>query len=382
MNKDSMLMINPFVVGRYAGEKYFCDREEETAQLIKQIENGRSVTLVAERRMGKTGLIRHLFHQPEIDSRYYTFFVDIYATSSVEELVRELSRAIFRGLKPRGKSLIDKFMATVKSLQFGIGVDPMTGEPSFQISQGNVARPEITLEEIFRYIDNADRPCIIAFDEFQQVAEYKDNNAEALLRTYIQNAANAVFIFAGSRRHMMLNMFNSAKRPFYNSTLSLSLGPIPQEKYALFASSLFVQEGKRLSPEVAAEIYRLVRGTTWYMQLLMNEGFALTRKGEEYTPAILSAALRNILDIQGDSYLQQLATLSPRQRALVRVIASEPEARELMSGGFAMQNGFTSVSSVQSALKKLVENEVVRGSAREGYSLTDYFFAEWLRREE
>lgn len=76
-------IVNPFVVGRYVSDRYFCDRQKETAFLIKQIENGRNVALISPRRMGKTGLIQHCFNQPRLKDDYYTFFVDIYAATSL-----------------------------------------------------------------------------------------------------------------------------------------------------------------------------------------------------------------------------------------------------------------------------------------------------------
>ncbi len=76
----TIVLANPFVVGRYVSDSYFCDRESETALLIKQVVNGRNVALISPRRMGKTGLVRHLFNQETIKQGYYAFFVDIYAT--------------------------------------------------------------------------------------------------------------------------------------------------------------------------------------------------------------------------------------------------------------------------------------------------------------
>ena len=84
---ETIAMMNPFVVGRYVSDKYFCDREGETSFLIKQIENGRNVALISPRRLGKTGLIQHLFHQESIEKNYHAFFVDIYATTSLTEFV-------------------------------------------------------------------------------------------------------------------------------------------------------------------------------------------------------------------------------------------------------------------------------------------------------
>ena len=95
------VILNPFVVGRYVSDHYFCDREEETEFLTKQVVNGRNVALISSRRMGKTGLIWHCFNQPRLREEFYTFFVDIYATTSLAEFVYLLGKAIYEELKPR-----------------------------------------------------------------------------------------------------------------------------------------------------------------------------------------------------------------------------------------------------------------------------------------
>ena len=86
---------NPFIVGGYISPHYFCDREKETEQLIRNITNGRNVVIISTRRMGKTGLIRHCFYQNEIKEHYHTFIIDIYATSSLREFVFALGKEIF-----------------------------------------------------------------------------------------------------------------------------------------------------------------------------------------------------------------------------------------------------------------------------------------------
>ena len=95
-----MIVNNPFVVGKYISDEYFCDREKETATLVKHIKNGRNVALISPRRLGKTGLIEHLFNNPEIKESYHTFFVDIYSTSSIAEFVYQLGKEIVQRLKP------------------------------------------------------------------------------------------------------------------------------------------------------------------------------------------------------------------------------------------------------------------------------------------
>jgi AAA+ ATPase superfamily predicted ATPase len=113
------MIANPFVVGKYVAPEYFCDREDETEFLVKQIVNGRNVALISPRRMGKTGLIEHCFGREDIGKNYYSFFVDIYSTSSLAEMVYLLGKSIYDQLKPRKSVFLEKFLNVVASLRMG-----------------------------------------------------------------------------------------------------------------------------------------------------------------------------------------------------------------------------------------------------------------------
>ena len=228
---------NPFVVGKYVSDKYFCDRSEETEFLWKQIVNGRNVALISPRRIGKSGLIQHFFNQSNIQEGYHVFFVDIYATTSLAELVYMMGKEIYEQLKPQSTVWKEKFFQVISSFRVGFKLDALTGVPGFDIGLGDIQVPQTTLDEIFDYLNEADKPCIIAIDEFQQIGEYPEKNVEALLRTKIQKCQRAQFIFSGSKRHMMSNMFNSPSKPFYQSAISMGLEPIPIDAYVDFAAS-------------------------------------------------------------------------------------------------------------------------------------------------
>ena len=137
---------NPFIVGGYISPHYFCDREKETEQLIRNITNGRNVVIISTRRMGKTGLIRHCFYQNEIKEHYHTFFIDIYATSSLREFVFALGKEIFEKLKPKGMKFIERFFSVISSLRAGFKLDSITGEPTFDIGLGDIHAAEATLD--------------------------------------------------------------------------------------------------------------------------------------------------------------------------------------------------------------------------------------------
>ena len=151
--------VNPFVISGYEGTRYFCDRQQETIQLQQELANGNNVALVATRRMGKSGLIHHYFSQPTIQEQYYTFFIDIYDTQSLRELLHKLSREILTRLKPYGARALQRFWDTMRSLQPSISFSPM-GEPSFNVQVGDIQEGDATLEEIFRYLELADNPCV------------------------------------------------------------------------------------------------------------------------------------------------------------------------------------------------------------------------------
>ena len=165
-------LLNPFVVGRYVSDYYFCDREKETEFLTKQIMNGKNVALISPRRMGKTGLIRHCFNNEKIKNEFYTFFVDIYSSTSLPEFVYLLGKNIYEVLKPQKNAWKERFFQIISSLRMGFKLDAITGEPTFDIGLGDIQSPQITLDEIFNYLESADKTCIVEIYEFQQICTY------------------------------------------------------------------------------------------------------------------------------------------------------------------------------------------------------------------
>ncbi|MCD8287739.1 MAG: ATPase, partial [Porphyromonadaceae bacterium] len=338
-------------MGRYVSDSYFCDRESETELLIKQVLNGRNVALISPRRMGKTGLVQHLFNQETIKQGYYTFFVDIYATTSIEEFVYLLGKSIYETLKPTRTAWAEKFFQIITSLRVGFKLDAKTGDPCFDIGLGDIQSPQTTLDEIFTYLENADKPCLVAIDEFQQIGTYSDGNIEALLRTKIQQCKQTMFIFSGSKRHVMNNMFNSASKPFYQSAITMTLEAIPPETYTTFACRLFEERGKRVDPSVVTHIYHQFSGCTWFLQMMMNELFTLTAQGECCDMEKVSDAWRNVVQTQENSYKDLLSHLAPKQKMLLQAIAKEGNATQITSSAFIKKYNLPSASSVQSSIK-------------------------------
>ena len=368
---------NPFIVAGRIAPEYFCDRVAESARLVKVVTNGNNLVIISPRRMGKTGLIQFCYDKPEIEKEYYTFFIDILHTSSLREFTYLLGKEIYETLIPRSRKMARLFMQAMKSISGKFGFDPASGLPTFNLELGDIERPEYTLDEIFRYLDNADRRCIVAIDEFQQIAKYPEQNIEALLRTYIQRQANCNFIFAGSERHMMQEMFSSAARPFYNSADMMELKAIPKEIYVAFVTGHFKKCQRRIEPGDVEKVYDLFKGHTYYIQKAFNEAFADTPAGSECTTDALQRAIEAMVVSNDTIFREILSNVPEKQKALLYAIAREGEAERITSADFIRRHSLTSASSVQSAMKKLLEKDMITETGKV-FSVTDKLFAMWI----
>ena len=370
---------NPFIVTGKIEPEYFCDRVTESARLVKSVTNGNNMVIISPRRMGKTGLIQFCYDKPEIAGEYYTFFIDILHTSSLREFTYLLGREIYETLLPRSRKMASLFIQTIKSISGKFGFDPITGMPTFNVELGDIDRPEYTLDEIFQYLARADKPCIVAIDEFQQIAKYPEKNIEAQLRTHIQKLRNCNFIFAGSERHMMQEMFTSAARPFYHSADMLELKAIVPKIYIPFIAGHFEKRNRRIASDDIERVYNLFKGHTYYVQKTFNEAFADTPEGEECTLETLRAAIDNMVASNDTIFREILSNIPEKQKELLYAIAKEGEAEQITSAAFIKRHSLASASSVQSAMKKLLEKDIIT-EINKVFSVTDKLFAMWMNR--
>ena len=373
------IMNNPFVTNGYVAPEYFCDREKETEKIVSLLTNENNVALISPRRIGKTDLLHHCFRQPEIKEKYHTFVIDIYATSSVRDFVNVFGKAVLDELRPKGKSVWEGFLNVLSSLRSEISFD-INGQPTWGIGLGAITNPIATLDEIFNYLNHADKPCLVAIDEFQQITKYGDDaNIEAALRTYIQRCHNAHFVFSGSHRHLMGAMFTSPARPFYQSVTLINLAPISLEKYQSFCQMHFERNGKSLDNEVVPQLYERFEGITSYMQRTMNILFSMTQKGNVCTNDMIDIAIKDLIDLSSDTYETLLYQMPEKQRALFIAIASAGKAKAINGSEFVRKYHLSSASSVASAAKGLLEKDFITND-KGTYQVYDLFFKLWLQR--
>lgn len=367
---------NPFLVYGYAGPDYFCDRKEDTQKLISALRNGRNITLMSPRRMGKTGLIKNAFYQIHQEEPEATcFYMDIFSTTCLNDFIILFGQTVIGKLDTLSQKALTTLTGFFRSCRIVFSSDPLNGTPQatldFQPSQA-----QATLKEIFEYLEHSGKECYIAIDEFQQITDYPEKGVEGLLRSYIQFLPHVHFIFSGSKQHLMDEIFTSAKRPFYRSTEKMTLQPIPPAEYFLFTRSWMEQGGKQLEENLFQQIYQRFGGHTWYMQYILNRLYEQPQSIID--EKLIEACIADIVHSEIDSYQQLYGMLTENQSNLLRAIAREKVVAAINSAAFIKRYGLKGSSSINTALKTLINKEYVFKSDK-GYCIYDRFMELWLQ---
>ena len=365
---------NPFTLYGYAGAEYFCDREEETAHLISSLRNGRNVTLMSPRRMGKTGLILHAFEQlAHSDKDCVCIYVDIFPTKSLTDFVMAFGKSVL-GQSQRLYGIAEKISSLFRSANLIFSADPLTGSPQMSLDF-HPNNSLTTLQDIFNSLKHSGKECFVAIDEFQQVTEYPEEGVEAILRQHVQFAPNVHFVFSGSKQHLMTDIFISPSRPFYRSTEKFGIGPIKEESYYQFSAKWFSKICVSFDREAFHRLYDKLEGHTWYLQYVLNRLYQSANTSGD----VIVKCISEIIESETDNYQKLYDSLTQNQANLLRAIACEKYVPSPQSGNFLKKYNLKAASSVNRALQYLLDKEFVFRTPQ-GWEVYDRFMAIWLRR--
>jgi len=369
-----MKPLNPFVVRGYAGADYFCDRVKETKKLLSSLENDCDVTLIAPRRYGKTGLIHHAFVR--LPKEFVGIYLDIYALKDLASFTQAFSAAVLGALDTKVESAMKAAGRFFKTCRPTV-VPQAEGLPKFSFDVV-AATAEATLKDAFDYLASKGRRVVIAIDEFQQVARFPESGVEALLRSYIQFVPHVRFVFAGSHKHMMEQMFASPSCPFYQSTDFLSLHEIPVETYRDFAASFFRADGRSFEDDVFDDLHSRFEGITWYVQAVLNRIWSM-RLGLS-DASVVDEAVEELVDDRADVYHDLLFSQNEGAQTMLKALAAEGAVSSPTAGAFVMKHGFKAASSAAFALNDLRSHDLVYETEK-GWTVYDRLFGRWLARK-
>ena len=375
--KTTIRLRNPFVYQGYVSPNYFCDRVVETEELIGNLRNGRNTVLISPRRIGKTGLIKNAFYKlNEIEKDAICIYVDIFSTKNQQEFVKLLGTAITQDVLSRGQKAIKRLLEFFGSWRPVFGQDPYTGTPTVSISI-EPSQSAVTLKSIFDYLTLSKHEVYIAIDEFQQITKYPETGIEALLRSYIQFAPNVHFVFSGSKRHLMTQIFNSSDRPFYQSTVSMGLEPLHEEVYYDFVHRFFEAKKGSFSQEMFHEVYQRFNGVTRSIQLILNKLYETEKN--VCSEVQINEAILHIVNQSSMQYEELMNIITDNQQALMKAIAKEGRVVSPQGDEFIKRYNLPSASSVKTALDVLLDKDLLFRT-QAGYIVYDHFFAVWLNR--
>ena len=366
---------NPFITGGYLSPEYFCNRTAETKRIVSAISSKRNMTLISLRRMGKTGLLKHVKYQLENAKRPITvIYADLLPTMNGNEMLNSISSALYRVRKSE-KNFLEKIFSFMASLRPRLTMDPLTGEPSIELKVESASGIKSGLEQILRLISEIKQVIVFMLDEFQQIGNYPEKNIEAMLRSVIQTYPDIPFIFSGSSKHMLENMFMSPGRPFYQSSELLYLDRIGRDDYRIFIKEKFRQGNMEIEDLLISKVLNWTRLHTYYVQYVCNH---LYEKGEnKIGEEQVNDVFHQIITDFEPQYINYRNLLTAHQFRLLKAIATEDGVTQPTSGNFIVKNDLTSPSSVSTSLKALAEKEMIVYDLNK-WNVYDVFFSRWL----
>jgi len=378
-------MRNPFVYGKVARGEFFADREQEIAELSSDILSGQNVILFSPRRYGKTSLILEVLDRVRAQG-VLAVYLDLFKVTSEEGFVsayaKEIARLCEGGIRSalkRIRSLLPRLVPKVVVKGEGVEV-----ELEFEFDLRGEREP--LLDDLFEAVATLarerEKQAVVVFDEFQEIAIWDEGErVQRQMRAHFQHHKQVAYIFMGSKRHLMQDIFQNKNRPFYRFGKHFPLGKIPEEEFAAFIEERFTSTGFRVEEGVPHKILEVTENHPYYTQLLCHVLWDRLRDERVVTADHVALGVEEVLSREAHAFHDMWDTLPLKARQLLVALAKEGDPGvEIYSSKFLQKHNLGPASSVQRALERLLADEILE-RVNGAYEFTDVFFKRWIRRE-
>jgi len=363
-------MENPFKYGVEVTGEDFVDRMQELADLEGEIISRKSVVLYSPRRLGKTSLLKEFFRR--LKGRVIPVYMNLYGIGSRQAFAERMAESVVRGAYTRLERVREAIMS-LKELRPDIVLTP-EGEIRLEISRRVTARG---MEEVLDFPEQVGgrrgKRVVIAFDEFQEIGLFDGIEIEKLMKAKFEGHRNAVYIFAGSKRHLLHQIFADEGRPLFKFARPMELGNIPKNEFARFIAHRFEATGGSVAGGVIDEILEFTEGHPYFTQQLCHELWNLSKDVGD--PSMVRRAVEIVLRHYGVEYERIWDGLRSRTQRNLLLGLSRELGPNVYSVDFITKYQLKTVAHVQRSLKLLESKGLI-----ENCRITDIFFAEWLRR--
>lgn len=365
--------MNPFKYGQVVSGTDFCPRPDVQKQLSDRIQSAQNVVIYGERRIGKTSLIYETLMN---FSKRRMLHIDLMEVKSLEDLHARIAKAILAMEQCSGS--LEKIFSLLAGLRPVLSMDPYTGQPTFSIDAPAKNAPN-SIEGLLDLIEklNQKEPLAVFIDEFQDILNLPDaNHTFALLRGKIQFHTEIPYLFAGSLRNAMRDIFTHPENPFFKSALPLEVGALDPKPFSKFLRKKFAEGKRNITPELLEQIFELTDHVAGDIQELCGALWETTPAGATLDPSTLGNALKRIYAQESKGYESTMVLLTALQvKCLVGLARMGGEAP--YSKQFLQATGITTPASTTKALTRLIKLKIIF-KHQKSYRFTNPFFKNWL----
>jgi AAA+ ATPase superfamily predicted ATPase len=372
---------NPFRYGDLALDDTFTDREEELAGLEADVLNGQNVALIAPRRYGKSSLVKRAA-QDLLAKGVLVVEVDLMSAPSKEKLAAKLAKSIHDDVASvifNAKERL-RIFSTLRVVPV-VTVNPEDGSTTFSFSTARVEQDiDETLDRLFELPAElaADRgkQIVVYFDEFQEVTEI-DPQLPARMRAIFQQQPQVSHVYSGSKRDMMLRLFNDENEPFYRSAKIMEIGLIASPTFKDFIKKQFDKTDRAVDDDALDSLLNITHGHPYATQELAYALWETVPEGFTASSADLADALEAVLRSENARFTLLWDQASRPQRLVLQALATEPGRP--FSEKYRQEHQLPSTSGVQRALTALTTEELVAKNENGDYYVSEPFLSEWIR---
>jgi AAA+ ATPase superfamily predicted ATPase len=374
-------MLNPFRYGGVVGRDAFCNRSTEIRDLTRAMRQGERLFVYSERRLGKTSLVR-LAMEELSGPEYVPVYVDLWPTDGEESFINVTAKALTEAFETSTERMIQLAGSLFKRLLPVLTVDDQ-GHPQIRFEARELKEEALPLEEVLsapaRIADKRKCRVVMILDEFQRILEYKSDRIERTLRSVIQNQSDVSYIFLGSRKHLIQQMVLDSASPLYRAGGHYPLGPISANEWIPFIRERFERSDRRIGEPEIRFICDLTGGHPFYTQHLCHAAWELCAESEAVDEKTIESAVKLLLDRETYAYTALWESLTSAQRRTLIGLASEPHGAQLFGADFVRTYRLQSPSTVQSAVRALLDRDLV-DRENGSFLILDRFFRLWIRR--
>ena len=374
------MLESPFQYGKLAAGSTFVNRVREKQELKSNLYSGINTMLISPRRWGKSSLVKEAMKElVEERPDVRVCFLDVFTVRSEEEFYQLFAKEVIKATSNSWETWISNATEFLKTLspKISIGVDPMT-DFSIGLEYHRVKENERELLELPEKIAcSKGIKIIVCIDEFQSLAGLKNyGHLEGEMRSVWQHHKKVSYCLYGSKRHMMIEIFNSSSKPFYRFGQLMFLQKIDETEWIKFIMNSFRRTGKEISTEDAGLIVEKVKSHSWYVQQLSHFVWSATRKA--VTVEIVDKAFSQIVNTNLPLYVAECEALSITQLNLLIAIA---KGESVLTGATTMSKYKLGTPQNVSKNKIVLEQKDILDKTVEGFYFLDPVFEFWFKSE-